>query len=141
VGQFCIPVGTVLAGVAGPSDGLIAAAPSWGGMTLPVSQTVPMPIDAVAIDSDAAVMMFVWFQPPPTFGTGWYSALASTALRSRPGRWRRGWYITGRSPTKGSDDAEGETDQTPAEAEAEAEPQGQLSRKVCISPMETRNDH
>jgi hypothetical protein len=65
VGQFLIPAGRILTGVAGPSDGLIAAGPPGTH----VSQTVGMPLDCIAIDYEGAIMMYVWYQPPKDY---WY---------------------------------------------------------------------
>ena len=59
VGPAVIPAGTLLTGVVGP-DGELAEAPKWNGITLPI----PMPLNAVALDEEAALMM-LW---PPVFG-------------------------------------------------------------------------
>jgi hypothetical protein len=66
IGQFLIPVGTIVSGVAGPGDGQIAEAPKWQGtQVLPL----PLPLNAVALDAEAAIMMLIWYQPPAAF---WY---------------------------------------------------------------------
>jgi hypothetical protein len=56
VGQFCIPTGTVLSGTPRVRDGALVEGPVWNGITLPM-----MPINAVALDMDAAVMMAKWY--------------------------------------------------------------------------------
>jgi hypothetical protein len=46
VGQSCIPAGTEL------------NAPTWNGIALPL----PMPINAMALDEDVALMMLKWYE-------------------------------------------------------------------------------
>jgi hypothetical protein len=60
VGQFCIPAGTVLSSGAGE-------APIWNGIALPM----PPPINAVALDEDAALQMCLWYEESATIG-GWH---------------------------------------------------------------------
>ena len=57
VGPAVIPAGTLLTGVVGP-DGELAEAPKWNGITLPI----PMPLNAVALDEEAALMMLKWYE-------------------------------------------------------------------------------
>ena len=47
VGPILIPAGTIVSG----------EAPTWNGIALPL----PMPIDAVALDREAAAMMRRWY--------------------------------------------------------------------------------
>ena len=47
-GATLIPAGTIVEGD-----------PSWNGMTLPM----PMPINAVPLDADAAQLMLGWYEP------------------------------------------------------------------------------
>jgi hypothetical protein len=58
VGPVLIPTGTVLSGVAGP-DGELVEAPKWnnGSIALPM----PMPINAMALDQEAALQTCKWF--------------------------------------------------------------------------------
>ena len=57
VGPCLVPVGTVLSGVA--RDGELVEAPKWNEAPLPM----PMPLNAVALDEDAALMMLKWYEP------------------------------------------------------------------------------
>jgi hypothetical protein len=50
-----IPVGTVLEGIGGPDGELVV---TWQGHTLPM----PMPIDACALDQEAALLMLKWYE-------------------------------------------------------------------------------
>jgi hypothetical protein len=61
VGQWLIPAGTIVSGVAGP-DGELVEAPQWHGVTLPVDSVRPMPINAAALDEEAALLMLRWYQ-------------------------------------------------------------------------------
>ena len=58
VGQWQIPHGTILSGVAGP-DGELVEAPTnpFDGTPLPM----PMPLNAIALDDEAAALMLDWF--------------------------------------------------------------------------------
>ena len=56
VGSVCIPAGTILSAVA--RDGEIVEAPTWNGVALPL----PMPINAAALDEEAALMMLEWYE-------------------------------------------------------------------------------
>jgi hypothetical protein len=55
-----IPVATILTGV-GDGHGGLAAAPIWRGQPVPVSNTVPMPIEAISMDAEAAAIMRAWY--------------------------------------------------------------------------------
>jgi hypothetical protein len=55
-----IPAGTVLTGISDGHGG-IASAPIWRGQPLPVSNTVPMPIEVISMDSEASVIMKSWY--------------------------------------------------------------------------------
>jgi hypothetical protein len=56
-----IPPATILIGT-GDGHGGLAAPPSWRGQPLPVSNTVPMPIEAISLDQEAANLMRSWYQ-------------------------------------------------------------------------------
>jgi hypothetical protein len=56
-GAWLIPAGTMLEGVA--RDGELVEAPKWNEAPLPM----PMPLDVVALDEDAALMMLKWYGP------------------------------------------------------------------------------
>ena len=84
VGQWLIPRGAVVSGVAGEP-------PTWNGIALPLL----MPINAMALDEDAGLMMLRWYEPEHwhrlVFGAGIdvdaiktkATALASTARHPR----------------------------------------------------------
>jgi hypothetical protein len=55
-----IPATTILTGV-GDGHGGIASPPSWRGNPLPVSNTVPMPIEVVSLDAEASAIMKSWY--------------------------------------------------------------------------------
>ena len=55
VGQYCIPIGTIVS--AGVRDGEITEAPHWNGVRLPLL----IPLNAAALDDDAAMMMLRWY--------------------------------------------------------------------------------
>jgi hypothetical protein len=54
VSQGCIPADTIISAIA--RDGELVEAPKWNGVTLPP----PMPLNAVALDEEAALMMLKW---------------------------------------------------------------------------------
>jgi hypothetical protein len=57
VGQFSIPADTVLTSVSGEP-------PHWNGITL----TMPMPINAIALDNEAAQLMLQWWGGNNSYG-------------------------------------------------------------------------
>jgi len=57
-----IPATTILVGTSDGKGGL-AAAPIWRGQPVPVSNSVPMPIDGViSLDQEASNLMQSWYQ-------------------------------------------------------------------------------
>ena len=86
VGQWCIPTGTVLTGVA-RGDGELVEPPTWNGITLPM----PMPLNAIALDEDAALMMLKWFGQDLWYRLHFDWSLDRDAIMARAlGRWRHG---------------------------------------------------
>ena len=95
VKSVVIPTGTVLAGVAGP-DGPLAEPPSWHGQPLPM----PMPLNATALDEEAALQMCMWYEEAATIG-GWHhlvfapgidrEAIMAQARHNK--RWPRGHVV------------------------------------------------
>jgi hypothetical protein len=55
-----IPATTVLIGT-GDGKGGLAAPPSWRGQPLPVSNTVPMPLEVISMDAEASAIMKSWY--------------------------------------------------------------------------------
>jgi hypothetical protein len=82
IGQFSIPAGTVLSSGAGE-------APIWNGVALPM----PPPLNAVALDEDAALLMLQWYEPHewyrlhfgPGINRNAIMARAAASLASRHG--------------------------------------------------------
>jgi hypothetical protein len=70
VGQWLIPAGTILTGVSDGAGG-IATPPSWGGITLPISNTVPAPIDFIILDAEASAIMKKWYSDTGLDLRGW----------------------------------------------------------------------
>jgi hypothetical protein len=64
VGPAVIPAGTVLTGVVGPDGKLVVSPPL----------TVPLPINAMALDDEAALQMCMWYDEAATIG-GWHHLL------------------------------------------------------------------
>jgi hypothetical protein len=64
VGPAVIPAGTVLTGVVGPDGKLVVSPPL----------TVPLPINAMALDDEAALQMCMWYDEADTIG-GWHHLL------------------------------------------------------------------
>ena len=61
VGPAVIPAGTVLTGVVGPDGELVVSPPL----------TAPLPLNAVALDEEAALQMAMWYEESATIG-GWH---------------------------------------------------------------------
>ena len=61
VGPAVIPAGTVLTGVLGPDGKLVVSPPL----------TAPLPLNAMALDEDAALQMCLWYDEAATIG-GWH---------------------------------------------------------------------
>jgi hypothetical protein len=61
VGPAVIPAGTVLTGVAGPDGKLVVSPPL----------TAPLPLNAVALDEEAALQMCMWYEESASIG-GWH---------------------------------------------------------------------
>jgi hypothetical protein len=55
-----IPASTILVGI-GDGKGGLAAPPSWRGQPLPVDTNRPMPLEAIAMDSEASAIMKSWY--------------------------------------------------------------------------------
>ena len=95
VGAALIPTGTMLAGVAG-ADGPLAEPPSWHGQPLPM----PMPLNATALDEEAALQMCMWYEEAASIG-GWHqlhfaAGIDREAVRARARhnkRWPRGHVV------------------------------------------------
>jgi len=62
VGPAVIPAGTVLTGVLGPDGKLVVSPPL----------TAPLPLNAVALDTDAALQMCMWYDEAATIVGGWH---------------------------------------------------------------------
>ena len=73
-----IPTGTILSGVAGP-DGELVEPPKWHGIELPM----PMPIDAAALDAEAALLMLKWYPEHQWYRLGFVSDLDREAMLAR----------------------------------------------------------
>jgi hypothetical protein len=56
-----IPATTILVGLSDGHGGL-ASAPVWRNQPVPISNTVPMPIEAISMDSEASTIMKSWYQ-------------------------------------------------------------------------------
>ena len=94
VGQWCIPTGTVLTGVA--RDGELVEPPTWNGITLPM----PMPLNAIALDEDAALMMLKWFDQDLWYRLHFDWSLDRDAIMARAlGRWPHGRPASGPQTT------------------------------------------
>ena len=94
VGQWCIPTGTVLTGVA--RDGKLVEPPTWNGITLPM----PMPLNAIALDEDAALMMLKWFDQDLWYRLHFDWSLDRDAIMARAlGRWPHGRPASGPQTT------------------------------------------
>ena len=61
VGPAVIPAGTMLTGVVGPDGELVVSPPL----------TAPLPLNAVALDEEAALQMCMWYDEAATIG-GWH---------------------------------------------------------------------
>ena len=61
VGAAVIPAGTVLTGVVGPVGKLVVSPPL----------TAPLPLNAMALDEDAALQMAMWYEETDSIG-GWH---------------------------------------------------------------------
>jgi hypothetical protein len=62
VGQWLVPADTIL--IAGSSGGAITSPPIWNGtVALPIDNTRPAPIDAIALDQEASNLMKQWYGP------------------------------------------------------------------------------
>jgi len=64
VGPAVIPAGTMLTGVVGPDGELVVSPPL----------TVPLPINAMALDDEAALQMCMWYNEEDSIG-GWHHLL------------------------------------------------------------------
>jgi hypothetical protein len=105
VGPAVIPAGTVLTGVVGP-DGELSVSPPL---------TVPLPINAMALDDEAALQMCMWYDEAATIG-GWHHLLfgpgidheAIKAQARHKKRWPNGMPTTSQSISERKDSTDAE---------------------------------
>ena len=90
VGAAVIPAGTVLTGDVGPDGELVVSPPL----------TAPLPINAMALDEEAALQMCMWYEEAASIG-GWHQlhfaagidreAVMARARHNK--RWPRGHVV------------------------------------------------
>jgi len=123
VGPVLIPTGTMLSGVAGP-DGELVEAPKWnnGSIALPM----PMPINAMALDQEAALQMCKWFDQDLWHRLIFHRSLDRDAIVAEARkRWPNGVPQTMSGPSIPKSDQRKEPDDGKVEAETKIEADAQ----------------